>query len=141
MKIKILPHERQDRPYLFRVLNAETGEELEGVHAVTLTLRVGHLPSAQLEVRGVQSEGIEAEVRESQPEEDVLAPAQVVKLERGDILALTHPGILSAAQIERLSQSVTEVLRAHNVEGVKVIVLEEGMRFSVLRPESAEGRS
>jgi hypothetical protein len=61
-------------------------------------------------------------------------------MQAGDVLVLKHPGYLSEVALRNLSESAKQVVP----EGVKVIVLEEGMRASLLRPQainlSVDGR-
>src|SRR5687768_2411496 len=52
-------------------------------------------------------------------------------IQSGDVLVLEHPGHVSPQGLANIEHSVKQVVP----EGVKVIVLEEGMRASLLRPQ------
>ena len=57
--------------------------------------------------------------------------AQRLDLKDGDILVLMHPGHLSEGSIKRIKEDVLEILKKMDNKA-HVMVLEEGMRFSVL---------
>jgi hypothetical protein len=51
----------------------------------------------------------------------------------GDVLVLEHPGCVSQEGIRNIYESAKWA-----IPGVKVLVLEEGMKARLLRPEAAE---
>jgi hypothetical protein len=55
-------------------------------------------------------------------------------MQPGDLFVIEHPGHLSRRALENIQLSAKQVLP----EGVKVIVLEEGMRASLLRPQAID---
>jgi hypothetical protein len=55
-------------------------------------------------------------------------------MQSGDVLVLEHPGHLSEVGLRNISESAKAILP----EGVKVLVLEEGMRASLLRPQAID---
>jgi hypothetical protein len=57
----------------------------------------------------------------------------------GDVLFMLHPRVLSEVARERIREGIRAASPGTALEGVRVIVLEEGMRPEVLRaPELAE---
>jgi hypothetical protein len=54
-------------------------------------------------------------------------------IRQGDVLVIEHPGILSQAEIENVLLTAERCL-----PGVRVLVLEEGMKACLLRPEGPE---
>ena len=63
--------------------------------------------------------------------EIVLEHLSVLHVEPGDVLVLRYPGILSDDAIHHLHESFRNVFG----EGMKVIVLDQGMELSVARLE------
>jgi hypothetical protein len=55
-------------------------------------------------------------------------------MQPGDLFVIEHPGHLSPRALENIQLSAKQVVP----EGVKVIVLEEGMRASLLKPQSID---
>jgi hypothetical protein len=72
---------------------------------------------------GVAATGITVD-KERQPE----------TMQPGDVLVIEHPGHLSELGLRNISESAKQVVP----EGVKVVVLEEGMRAKLLRPQRKE---
>jgi hypothetical protein len=57
-------------------------------------------------------------------------------IQTGDVLVLEHPGELSQDGIRNIWTAASNAL-----PGIKVLVLEEGMKARLLRPEAAEALS
>lgn len=62
----------------------------------------------------------------------LLKTVQVLHVEDGDSIVLTHPGVLSEAASSRLKTNVEDTLNGK----VHVLVLEEGMKLSLVRDAS-----
>jgi hypothetical protein len=62
------------------------------------------------------------------------AERQPETMRPGDVLVIEHPGHLSETALDNIAVSAKQVVP----EGVKVIVLEEGMRASLLRPQAID---
>lgn len=62
------------------------------------------------------------------------AERQPEPIREGDVLVLEHPGHVSYDGIINIREGVADVL-----PGVKVLILEEGMKAKLLRPEAARG--
>jgi len=57
--------------------------------------------------------------------------AQRLDLKDGDILVLMHPGRLSESSVKRIKEDVLGILKRKDYK-VDTVVLEEGMRFSII---------
>lgn len=59
----------------------------------------------------------------------LLRTVQILHVEDDDTLVLTHPGMLSEAASNRLKTNVEDTLNGK----VRVLILEEGMKLSLVR--------
>jgi hypothetical protein len=56
-------------------------------------------------------------------------------IREGDVLVLEHPGSIGEEGYRNIAMSAHHAIP----EGVKVLILEEGMKAKLLRPEAAKG--
>ena len=68
-------------------------------------------------------------------EEDIrfLQSVQKLDVKDGDIIVLKHPGVLKSETAVYLRESLQEALHKWGYNGLKVVLLEEGMDMGVLR--------
>ena len=65
------------------------------------------------------------------PDLPELTRAEIVTIHPGDTIVFTHPGVLSRQAIDDIRRHLEE----WRPPGAKVLVLEEGARLTVMRPE------
>jgi len=68
---------------------------------------------------------------------DFIQSMQVLKIEKGDVIVVRHPGKLPDDQVKRLKQQL-EALWVGCAPENKIAVLDEGMDIVVLRKEGKE---
>ena len=60
--------------------------------------------------------------------------ADLLRMQPGDVLVIKYPGVMSLEQRKYIREMV---LKPSLPDGVKTLVLDHGMTFSVLRPENS----
>lgn len=66
---------------------------------------------------------------------EMLKEGQILRLQEGDIVVLSHPGILGAVARERIGESWKKVCEIAGVPAMPAMLFEEGMKIGVLRAD------
>lgn len=80
--------------------------------------------------------GAVAAIKGEEHELETLDEAQVLRVQSGDILVFTVAGPMSMDGVERLKDTINEKMKPHLPPGVECMVMTEGMKVGILRPET-----